>query len=125
MTHDLHQWRFEPSYENWEYHGGSSSDSLVYSDFKDNDIYNCARYEMSDDAHTFAMLYDILQSFKENRKDVFDHLISSKIDEEPNKEVKKFYGVVNDAQQTLYLGCKNFCKLSFIMRLFQMKCLYG
>ncbi|XP_058776589.1 uncharacterized protein LOC131650901 [Vicia villosa] len=65
------------------------------------------------------------QSFSAHSEKVFDHPMSSNVNEEPNKEAKRFYGLVKDAEQKLYPGCKKFSKLSFIMRLFQMKCLYG
>lgn len=117
---------FEPSYDNWEYHGESSDDSSSDSDLKDADnIGYGADHERSDDAQTFNMLYDMHQSFNANRENVFDHPTSSNSNEEPNKEAKRFYGLVKDAEQTLYPGCKKFSKLSFIIRLFQMKCLYG
>nr|CAD1831778.1 unnamed protein product [Ananas comosus var. bracteatus] len=44
---------------------------------------------------------------------------------EPNEEAKKFYKLVDDLEQELYPGCKKFSKLSFIVRLFHLKCLNG
>lgn len=44
---------------------------------------------------------------------------------EPNAEAATFYKLVEDADRELYPGCKKFNKLSFIVRLFQIKCLYG
>lgn len=124
---DLLRWGFEPSYEHWEYHGESSDDQLSDEDCdsKEDDNNSSGNLERSDDAQTFSMLYDMHQSFNADRGNVFDHPMSSDISEEPNKEAKKFYGLVNDAEQKLYPGCQKFSKLSFIMRLFQMKCLYG
>ncbi|XP_031279787.1 uncharacterized protein LOC116138206 [Pistacia vera] len=43
----------------------------------------------------------------------------------PNKEALKFLKLLEDAQQQLYPGCDEFSKLSFIVELFQIKCLYG
>ncbi|XP_057447269.1 uncharacterized protein LOC130739062 [Lotus japonicus] len=63
--------------------------------------------------------------FNADRGNLFDHLESSNIDEEPNKDAKRFYGLLKDAEEKLYPGCQKFSKLSFIMRLFQMKCVYG
>ena len=40
-----------------------------------------------------------------------------------HQEVKKFYELVEDGQQELYLGCENFSKLSFVCIFF--KCLNG
>ncbi|GAU37278.1 hypothetical protein TSUD_160290 [Trifolium subterraneum] len=123
----LHRWGFEPSYENWEYHGESSSDSSDDSDSMDieDDIGNGVDHEMSDDPQIFNMLYEMHRSTNANREEVFEDPMPSNINEEPNKKAKRFYGLVKDAEQQLYPGCKNFSKLSFIIRLFQMKYLYG
>ena len=45
--------------------------------------------------------------------------------EKPNKDANKFYNLLRDAKHELYSGCKKFTKLSFIIRLFHMKCLNG
>ncbi|XP_050875974.1 uncharacterized protein LOC127079634 [Lathyrus oleraceus] len=42
-----------------------------------------------------------------------------------NEDAKKFYNLVEEAKQDLYPGCKNFSKLSFTVRLYLLKCLYG
>ena len=42
-----------------------------------------------------------------------------------NEDVKKFFNLVKEAKQELYLGCKNFSTLSFIIRLYLLKCLHG
>ncbi|XP_012575366.1 uncharacterized protein [Cicer arietinum] len=41
------------------------------------------------------------------------------------EDAKKFYNLVEEAKQELYPGCKNFSKLSFRIRLYLLKCLYG
>ncbi|XP_071940083.1 uncharacterized protein [Coffea arabica] len=41
----------------------------------------------------------------------------------PVSEAEKFYKLIDDFQQDLYNGCKNFSKLSFIIRLLHLKCL--
>nr|XP_027083699.1 uncharacterized protein LOC113706000 [Coffea arabica] len=41
----------------------------------------------------------------------------------PVSEAEKFYKLINDSQQDLYSGCKNFSKLSFIIHLLHLKCL--
>ncbi|KAK3219476.1 hypothetical protein Dsin_013446 [Dipteronia sinensis] len=43
----------------------------------------------------------------------------------PNDDARRFYNLLKDAEQELYPGCKKFTKLSFIVRLFHTKCLYG
>ena len=42
-----------------------------------------------------------------------------------NENANKFYNLLKEAKQELYPGCKKFIKLSFILRLFHMKCLNG
>ena len=42
-----------------------------------------------------------------------------------NDEARKFYLLINDANQELYLGCESFSTLSFIIRLYLLKCLHG
>ncbi|KAL3527654.1 hypothetical protein ACH5RR_012343 [Cinchona calisaya] len=43
--------------------------------------------------------------------------------DQTNVEVEKFYKLIDDSQQELYPGCKNFSKLSFISHLVHIKCL--
>ncbi|KAG6502953.1 hypothetical protein ZIOFF_035242 [Zingiber officinale] len=47
------------------------------------------------------------------------------VGEGPNEYAKKFYNLLEDVKQELYPGCKNFTKLSFTIRLYLLKCLYG
>jgi len=42
-----------------------------------------------------------------------------------NDEAKKFYNLIHEANQELYPGCKSFSTLSFVIRLFLLKCLHG
>ena len=45
--------------------------------------------------------------------------------EKPNEDANKFYNLLREAEHELYPRCKKFTKLSFIIRLFHMKCLNG
>ncbi|XP_019233591.1 PREDICTED: uncharacterized protein LOC109214156 [Nicotiana attenuata] len=45
--------------------------------------------------------------------------------EGPNEDANKFYNLVDEASQELYPGCKGFSRLSFTIRLYLLKCLYG
>jgi len=45
-------------------------------------------------------------------------------DEEPNERAK-FYKLLEEARQELHPGCKEATKVSFIVRLFQIKCMHG
>jgi len=42
-----------------------------------------------------------------------------------NEKTSNFYKSLEDAEQELYPGCKNFSKLSFIVQLLNIKCLFG
>ncbi|XP_074313753.1 uncharacterized protein LOC141648947 [Silene latifolia] len=50
---------------------------------------------------------------------------STNVQNGPNDEAKKFYRLLEEGEQELYPGCKNFSKLSFIIRLFLYKSLHG
>ncbi|WOG86281.1 hypothetical protein DCAR_0205482 [Daucus carota subsp. sativus] len=43
----------------------------------------------------------------------------------PNAEAKKFYRLVEEGKKPLYPGCTNFSMLSFIIRLYRLKCVHG
>ena len=43
----------------------------------------------------------------------------------PNEDAKKFYSLLEEANQELYSGCIGFSKLSFTLRLYLLKCLNG
>ena len=43
----------------------------------------------------------------------------------PNAEAKRFYEHVKEGKQPLYPGCNNFSRLSFIIRLYYLKCVHG
>lgn len=54
--------------------------------------------------------------------DDMDGLLHGTFGEGPNEETTSFYKLVEEGQQELYPGCKNFSKLSFTIRLFIFKC---
>ncbi|XP_052181001.1 uncharacterized protein LOC127794134 [Diospyros lotus] len=43
----------------------------------------------------------------------------------PNEETKAFYDLVRDGNQELYEGCTKYSKLSFLVKLYHIKCLCG
>ncbi|XP_012832690.1 PREDICTED: uncharacterized protein LOC105953559 [Erythranthe guttata] len=47
---------------------------------------------------------------------------NSNMEEEPNGQAKVFFELFDDAQKELYPGCKQFSKLTFLIRLFHLKC---
>ena len=42
-----------------------------------------------------------------------------------NEDAKKFYNLVEEANQELYICCTGFSTLSFTLRLYLLKCLHG
>lgn len=44
---------------------------------------------------------------------------------EPNPEAEKFYRHVKEGKQPLYPGCTKFSRLSFLIRIYHLKCAYG
>jgi fibrillarin-like rRNA methylase len=45
--------------------------------------------------------------------------------EQSNKHAKIFLNLLKEAEKELYLGCTEATKVSFIVQLFQIKCMYG
>ena len=43
----------------------------------------------------------------------------------PNSDAKKFYSHLEDGKLPLYQGCTNFSRLTFIFRLYSLKCVHG
>ena len=46
-------------------------------------------------------------------------------EEDPNESAKKLYRLLEEAKKELYPGCKEVTKVSFIVMLFQIKCMDG
>ncbi|XP_021764702.1 uncharacterized protein LOC110729281 [Chenopodium quinoa] len=94
-----------------------------------------SRNDLGDNAHDdiFRMIHDRFSLRVSNNDDIDDMLDE---EQQPNefdqprykkdtKEAKMFENLMRDAQQTLYPGCNEFSKLSFILKLFQIKCMDG
>ncbi|OIT08864.1 hypothetical protein A4A49_63939, partial [Nicotiana attenuata] len=117
---DLLRWGIDPTYNRWIHHGESDSSS-------DDEINSSANSDLgNDDDATFEMLHDMYHGVPIDNitHDPSDESAESRY-EEPNAEAKSFYRLLKDAEQKLYPDCEKFSKLSFVMRLFQMKCLHG
>ncbi|XP_070029676.1 uncharacterized protein [Nicotiana sylvestris] len=114
---DLLRRGIDSTYDRWIYHGESDSSSDDGTNVgTDSDIGN-------DDASTFEMLHDLYRGIPSHSHEFDKNSESSS--EESNTEDKIFYRLLKDAEQKLYPDCEKFSKLSFVMRLFQMKCLHG
>ncbi|XP_074352570.1 uncharacterized protein LOC141691710 [Apium graveolens] len=46
-------------------------------------------------------------------------------EDEPNADAKKFFRHVEEGKQPLYPGCTTFSRLSFLIRFYHLKCVYG
>ncbi|OIT20316.1 hypothetical protein A4A49_57189, partial [Nicotiana attenuata] len=104
---DLLRWGIDPTYNRWIHHGESDSSS-------DDEINSSADSDLgNDDAATFKMLHDMYRGIPTDNITYESEL------------TKSFYRLLKDAEQKLYPDCEKFSKLSFVMRLFQMKCLHG
>jgi hypothetical protein len=121
---DLCKFGMDQAYKRWIFHG----EELYDEPFDDNngDIDIRSDQERCDDANAYEMINNMIRG---------ENLASSTIGgdddfhmrdrEEPNDNANKFYRLLRDAEQKLYPNCKTLTKLSFVVRLFQMKCLYG
>ncbi|XP_020965987.1 uncharacterized protein LOC110266202 [Arachis ipaensis] len=47
------------------------------------------------------------------------------LSDEPSHEARAFQDLLNDGEQELYPGCSRFSKLSFLVRLYHIKCMCG
>nr|XP_004252707.1 uncharacterized protein LOC101244468 [Solanum lycopersicum] len=101
----------------WIHHGEldlSSDDETNVSE--DSSLAN-------DDVPIYKMLHDIYHGVPRN-SDEFNDTTESP-NKEPNTEAKRFYKLMKDAENRLYPSWEKYSKLSFIVRLFQMKCMHG
>ena len=62
-----------------------------------------------------------------------EHLIKSLIrgaihgeinEEQPNEKAKKFFQLLQEAKKELFSGCTEATKVSFIVKMFQLKCMF-
>ncbi|XP_038687488.1 uncharacterized protein LOC119986868 [Tripterygium wilfordii] len=109
----LFKWGFETTYRRWVYHGEESSDE------SEDEVM----HERHVDANTYQMIYDYHRA--ETWVMGVDEVLGEQVPESPNENAKKLYGLLKDVEEELYPGCEKYSKLSFIVELFQMKCLHG
>ncbi|KAK9073871.1 hypothetical protein SSX86_006465 [Deinandra increscens subsp. villosa] len=69
-----------------------------------------------------GLVHDAFHGFGENIHDNEPETVHES-QSLPNTNAKKFYKVLEDAKKELYPGCKKFSVLSFIVRLFHIKCI--
>lgn len=98
---------FIKGYTKWIAHGEPSSSVPPATPL-------CTNMDMCVDMH--GLLNDAYRNFE--RDDGVTKM--SNVVEEPNKDAKTFYRLLNDAEEELYPGCKKNSKLPFIVRLFHI-----
>ena len=120
VQHHVRQWGIEKSYKKWVYHGESLHDTSLVNESELNETIHDGDY----DSATYEMLYDMFRG--ENLGETLGDFsnLGEHSPEEPNEGAKKFQRLLKDAEHNLYPNC-GLSKLSFIVKLFQMKCLYG
>ena len=93
-------------YTRWHLHGEGNSD-------EDED-------NSSDDEQNIDDIHNMIRDAYPHMRDV-EETSGSEL-QDPNEEAKEFYRLVKEADQPLYLGCKNYSNLSFIVKLMHIKC---
>ncbi|WVZ83514.1 hypothetical protein U9M48_030656, partial [Paspalum notatum var. saurae] len=79
-----------------------------------------------DDDAMCSMLNHIIRGTNiEDNKSTDDSDEEGTATEEPGGCAKAFFDLLKDAKKDLYPGCEEATKLSFIVRLYQIKCLHG
>ena len=71
------------------------------------------------------MLNDAFEMSMSNEEYERSPYVNEEFESIPNENANKFYNLLREAEHELYLAYKKFTKLSFIIRLFHMKCLNG
>uniref|UniRef100_A0A453JP08 Transposase-associated domain-containing protein n=1 Tax=Aegilops tauschii subsp. strangulata TaxID=200361 RepID=A0A453JP08_AEGTS len=117
----------DPTYTHWIYHGEQSDEGSMSEDSDNED-------DVDDGSGVCDMLNTLIrgtnmQSNENIGEGVGDiHVDDSSGDErnqEPNATAKVFFELLKEAKKELYPGCKDFMKLSFIVKLYQIKCVSG
>ena len=71
--------------------------------------------DVDDKAGTIELLHSLIRG-----------TIRGEIDEEqPNEMAKKFFKLLQEAKKELFPGCTEATQVSFIVKMFQMKCMFG
>lgn len=104
---------FTPGYTNWYFHGEEIQPMM---DFKNNIDTNASFGGDNVDKLLQDTFRDVIQDFRS---------IQQEIGNNSNRKPKTYVKLVEEGKQELYPGCKSFSKLSFIIRLYHLKCVYG
>ena len=119
--------KYDPQIHHGEiFYCTSSNDEEDDLDDGDEDPDDVVMPQTHDDVQTLEMLYDIHRGQHCGDATVGgEDEWNTRDPEEPNVEDQKFFRLLKDAEQKLYPNCEGFSKLSFIVELYQLKCLNG
>ncbi|GLT42189.1 hypothetical protein SLA2020_162040 [Shorea laevis] len=117
----LIMWGIVKGYTRWLYHGEFTAKEKQMCDKMDLNVDSDDILDMIHDAAGPNVLEAISKYDDEQEPNETSNFQSLK----QNEEAFKFLKLLKAAQQPLYPGCENFTKLSLIVKLFQIKCLYG
>ncbi|RYQ85105.1 hypothetical protein Ahy_B10g104619 [Arachis hypogaea] len=115
---------FPPNYTFWLHHGERIIDERP-SGREELDPTINSRDQMRDMIHD-AFNLPGLQSEDEDSMDGHAGDVAgglSYLSDEPSHEARSFQDLLKDGGQELYPGCSRFLKLSFLVRLFHIKCM--
>ncbi|XP_044499442.1 uncharacterized protein LOC123220908 [Mangifera indica] len=102
-----------PGYNDWYFHGEVLDSSMNIDDMGQSD-----KRDMGDDID--GLLHDTFRGVINE-----DIPCNQEFREGQTDEAKKFFKLLEEGKEELYLGCQNFSKLSFTIRLYLLKCIHG
>ena len=103
----------------WEHHGEVISEPDEFDD--DDDDQNNCNDGVRDMLHDLGSAMNIENITGDEEINYITGTDTNNVNEEEDKFSKLFF----IAEQELYPGCENFSKLSFIVQLLNIKCLFG
>ena len=104
------------NYVRWLMHG-------EYESYEPTNAGNSGTNESDMHDEMVEMLNDAFGMSMPNEESERSPHVHEEFESIPNENANKFYNLLREAAHELYPGCKKFTKLSFIIRLFHMKCL--
>ncbi|XP_061358749.1 uncharacterized protein LOC133302942 [Gastrolobium bilobum] len=106
----------------WDLHGEIVSESE--DDEENDDEQNC-NDGLREMLHDIGSTFNIHNIPNVDGQPSEDKSYETSTNNEMNEEAYKFYRLLHDAEQELYPECEHFSKLSFIVQLLNIKCLFG
>lgn len=124
----------DPSYTCWKYHGedsddestaeGSEGEGVRGDDFAVHDLLNTLIHSTEPESSKTTGEATSEEMFHDDGN-IPEGSAEGRSNQEPSGCAKDFFALLKDAEKELYPGCKDLTKLSFIVRLYQIKCLFG